>query len=210
MGAERDEHRDPGRPIGQRPVNGGDQQRQRAAAGAVRNDHADAAAVEVLRRQARADELADGVVVEDLVGPTDSGLRLRQSRDTVSARVSVIGRNPFFLEPCAAGRLAVDVRYRRAGHETGVAAASGRLLQDDACGPALRCSEFGDVVELRSRLDDGAVAIGDLDRDSGRRRRVGTSTQPRGRADFRTVVSRMPMVLVSAKMMSRSGSAWCG
>ena len=55
--AERDQHGDLGRPAVQRLVHRGQQQRQRAAAGAVGHDDAHAAAVEILRGQALRDEL---------------------------------------------------------------------------------------------------------------------------------------------------------
>ena len=49
-----------------------DQQRQGAAAGRVRDDDADAAAVEVRAGQRSDDELVDRRVVEDLVGTADT------------------------------------------------------------------------------------------------------------------------------------------
>jgi hypothetical protein len=70
--AERHQHSDAGGPAMEGLVHRGEQQWQRAAAGGVGNDEADAAADEVRAGQRSDDEFAHLRVVEDLVGTADA------------------------------------------------------------------------------------------------------------------------------------------
>ena len=73
---------------------------------------------------------------------------------------------------------------------------------------AYRLAPFGreprDVVELRGRVDDHAMAVRDLHRD---RYALDASTQPRSSAQRSTTDWRTPIVLVSANTRSRRPGA---
>src|SRR3954451_7391 len=85
VGTQRNECGQPAHPAGQRPVHRGEEQRQRAAAGGVRDDHADAPAVEVPCRQLLLHEADDLLLGEDLLMSADGRRLPREVCDGVES-----------------------------------------------------------------------------------------------------------------------------
>ena len=112
----------------QRLVHGGQQQRQRAAAGAVGHDDAHAAAVEVLRGQGLRDELPDRVVGQDLVGTADPGGAAGEFGDDVKG----VGHSCTLPRPVGFGKrpgqqMATDCPAGQAGNSERMPAESAPL-----------------------------------------------------------------------------------